>query len=365
MIDVSILDPAHPHSVKKFELIEAYVMAWAQKLINYQKCTGLIYIDCMCNSGYYRGDDNELIEGTPIRVLKVFQDVMGNHPDKQCWIYFSDLEAWKVDLLKNNLPPMPGNVHVETLVMDGNDLLRTIGNKLRPGLSVSYLMVYDPFEADIDWAAIMPFFRGWGEVILNHMVLDAVRAVKMAKRPETIEKYERTYLSKIEDLISMGSDKDLFEERIEEIIRVLRGSRRYYIAAYPFFNSKNSIVYDLIHCTGHEEGFKLYKKTAWKTFGDRSSIKDRHGSENEFVIDPKTCEITTVTDTHCYNLNDLLKYVKGHFKGQENVSIDDIYALLDEHPVFPSDGYKPQIKKMLKEDPEVTEVSKGKVFSFQ
>ena len=364
MINISMLDAAHPHSIKKFELIESYVMAWAQKLINYPKCSGLIYIDCMCNSGFYRSDDNEIVEGTPIRVVKVLEDVMCNHPDKQCWVYFSDLESWKIDVLKANLPQVSGNVHIEILVMDGNDLLRTIGNKLSPGLSVSYLMVYDPFEAEIDWSAIMPFFKGWGEVILNHMVLDSVRSVKMVKRTEKIEKYERTYLTNIEKLISMGSDKDAFEQRIEYIIRTLRGSRRYYIAAYPFFNSKNSIQYNLIHCTGHIEGFRLYKKTAWKTFGDRSSSKNTHGAENEFVMDFENGGVTTQTDTHCYNLNDLIKYVKNHFKGKKSISIDEIYGLLDEHPVFPSDGYKTQIKKMLKEDSGVTEVTKGKVFSF-
>ena len=42
---------------KKFELIEAYVKEWAPKLLNYHKCNGIVFIDCMCNSGLYK-DDN-------------------------------------------------------------------------------------------------------------------------------------------------------------------------------------------------------------------------------------------------------------------------------------------------------------------
>ena len=107
------------------------------------------------------------------------------------------------------------------------------------------------------------------------MVSDSIRAVSQAKRPATISKYESTYLAKIEDLIGFGSDRDAFEQRIRDIITVLNGEnhKRYYIASYPFFNSKNSVVYNPLHCTSNIEGFKLYKSTAWSTFGDRSSGK--------------------------------------------------------------------------------------------
>ena len=60
--------------------------------------------------------------------------------------------------------------------------------------------------------------------------------------------------------------KKAYEKRAEEIINALKGRRDYYVAAFPFYNSQNSQVYSLIHCTGNKEGFKLYKKSAWKTF---------------------------------------------------------------------------------------------------
>lgn len=44
-------DTAHPHTVKKFELIEEYVKAWAQKLLKFDKCHGIVFIDCITRSG--------------------------------------------------------------------------------------------------------------------------------------------------------------------------------------------------------------------------------------------------------------------------------------------------------------------------
>ena len=49
----NIISKASPHTIKKFELIEEYIKSWAQKLLLTESCNGLIFIDCMCNSGVY------------------------------------------------------------------------------------------------------------------------------------------------------------------------------------------------------------------------------------------------------------------------------------------------------------------------
>ena len=46
-----------PHTVKKFELISEYTKSWIQKLMNYSRCDGVVYIDCMSNSGVYHDGD--------------------------------------------------------------------------------------------------------------------------------------------------------------------------------------------------------------------------------------------------------------------------------------------------------------------
>ena len=47
-----------------------YVEAWAHKLLQNQYCSGLVFIDCMSNSGEYVDDDGKQVFGTPVRVAK-------------------------------------------------------------------------------------------------------------------------------------------------------------------------------------------------------------------------------------------------------------------------------------------------------
>ncbi len=184
------------------------------------------------------------------------------------------------------------------------------------------------------------------------MVSDSIRGVSQAKSDTAIEKYERTYLTNIAQLASFGSDKSAYEKRIQDIIITLRGfsNKRYFIASFPFFNSKNALVYNLIHCSGHIEGFKLFKKTAWKTFGGKSSTKDTHGMENQLSLDLNgSGEIKTMKDDYCYYVKDIVEYLHDKYNGKKDVPLKDIWVALDEHPVFPSEGYKSEIKRWLKE----------------
>lgn len=355
-----IITDAHPHTVKKFELIEAYVEAWAHKLLEYGrntgKCNGLVFIDCMCNSGVYRDEAGNEVFGTPIRVAKVLAKTMREqqYQRQQAYLYFNDLSQERIDELKKHLPPDTRNFHIYTSVGDGNDLLKAIGSKLQVGQKINYLMVYDPYTASIDWSAIRPFFNHWGEVIINHMVSDSIRAVPQVKRPEAIDKYEQTYLTTIEELLKFGSDRTAYSNRVEQIITALRRSRnQYYIAAYPFFNKRNALVYDLIHCTNSKEGFKLYKSTAWKTFGGQSSTKkskvDPYQMSFDFDSAIPGLALTTSTDENCYRPEDIVKYIIDKFYGRSAVPLNEIWDYVDEHPVFPSDLYKSDIKRILKE----------------
>ena len=59
---------------------------------------------------------------------------------------------------------------------------------------------------------------------------------------------------------------------------------------------------------------------------------------------------TTKTDEYCYYVKDIAKYLQTIFEGRQGVKLDEIWAVLDEHPIFPSDGFKPQIKKELSQN---------------
>ena len=188
-----VISKVSPHTIKKFELIEAYVQTWAHKLLEYGRntgnCNGIVFIDCMCNSGMYLNEETgELVEGTPIRVARVLSDVMReqNYQDRQAWLYFNDLSQDKIDELQKHMPAETRNFHISLSVGDGNLLLRSIGSRLSAQAKINYLLVYDPYQATIDWAALLPFIRNWGEIILNHLVSDSIRAVSQARRPDAI-----------------------------------------------------------------------------------------------------------------------------------------------------------------------------------
>lgn len=349
-----VISKASPHTVKKFDLIEEYIKSWAQKLMLSDACNGLVFIDCMCNSGVYKDDGDKFVKGTPMRVAEALLDVARTYTQKQVFLYLNDNSEDKIEELKKHLPAEERNFRIITSVGDGNELLKTIGSQLKQTNHLHFFLLYDPYDASIDWNALLPFFRNWGEVLINHMISDPIRAISQVKNDNAKKKYEGTYLvDDVKKLIPFGSNKAAYEQRLREIIESLKGSseRKYYIAAFPFFNTKNALVYDLVHCTSHEAGFKLFKKTAWKTFGDKSSLKKRHGEESQLVIDfegENLCR--NVIDEYCYDINFVASYVQYNFRGKKDVSLDDVWSLLNEHPVFPSDGYKSQIKSVLKKD---------------
>lgn len=351
-----VISVAPPHSIKKFELISEYVKAWINILMLNKDCKGIVYIDCMSNSGVYYDDQGKEIEGTPLLVSEIIAEAMTRYTNKKAYIYFNDLDSRKIELLKTRLPKQTSNFTIYTESMDANELLRKIGEQFSSMFSnMHFLLVYDPYDAHIEWDAMMPFLKNWGEIIINHMVSDTIRAAKMAKKPEVIEKYEETYQTTIDELIAFGSDRNAFEKKIERIILDLSGRKkgRYYVAAFPFFNSNNSVVYNLIHCTGHYRGFELFKSTAWKTFGDKSSMKNTHNNQDQMQFrftDDGDIVLGTPADESCYNLRDAAKYVQEHFAGRSDVPNDEVWAYLGEHPVFPTRDYKNKIKDVLKRE---------------
>jgi len=341
----SVIEKASPHTIKKFELIEEYIKSWSQKLLLNKSCNGLIFIDCMCNSGIYTDDVGQSLKGTAVRVSEALCDAAKMYLEKNIYVYLNDKNRVRVEELKKHIPQDERNFKVVTSCSDAHELLRTIGPQLYETGHLHYFLLYDPYDATIDWEALLPFFRNWGEVMINHMVSDPVRAITSAKKKTTKAKYENTYLEDFEKLVPYGSDKTAYETRVEEIINSLKGARRYYVSAFPFYNTQNSLVYNLIHCTSNKEGFKLYKKSAWKVFGAQSSTK--HSAESRQLSFNLFGEIVEEEDESCLHVIDIAKYLQRNFWGRKQVPLDEIWELLDNHPIFPSEGFRNEVKNNL------------------
>lgn len=341
-------DTAKPHSIKKFEMISSYTDAWARKILGFQKSEGLVYIDCMSNCGYYLDDNSNMVEGTAIKVVKALEKLSENYPQKTIDIYFNDYEQWKVDYLKaaiNSLGVKKVEIHYSNL--DSSEFLNSLS--LKTFSNKSTLLIYDPFKAAIDWDALQPYLNGWCEVIINHMIHDTTRGAKQAKKQEVIDRYEQTYKCSINEILNICTDRDKLDSIVIDIIEksVSNNPREHYIASFPFYNRTKGLVYNLLMCTSNIEGMKLYKKVAWKNFGNRSSTKkDFVNTQLQFSFDDGSIEMET--DEHCYNITDIAMYVYNKYHTSGKVLLDIVYYDLDRHPIFPTDGYKNDIKNELK-----------------
>ena len=350
------IKPIGKHSIYKFQLIQEYVSSWAEKLLNTKMCNEIVFIDCMCNCGEYIFE-GKTVYGTPVRVANLLSVVAKKYPDKKITLYFNDFSKEKVDYLTHFLPQNTENFTIYLSSIDGNILIKKLGRRFK--INTHYLLVYDPFEAKIDWDAIEPYINGWSEVILNHMVSDTRRAIRTVKREEAREKYEMTYQVDIRELISLASDKNAYEQRILSIIENIRNNPRpFYIASFPFFNSKNALEYNFIHCTSNKIGFRLFKTCAWKVFGGHSSNKNIYGKEDQYRFDFVDDASSFFEDSECYTVHNVVVYVYRNFKDANKVKLNNVWDFLYNHPIFPVDKFKNIIKNELKKEYGVKE-SKG------
>jgi three-Cys-motif partner protein len=137
-----VISKASPHTVKKFDLIEEYIKSWAQKLMLNDSCNGLVFIDCMCNSGIYTDVEGKFVKGTPMRVAEALLNVARTYTQKQVFLYLNDNSGDKIEELKKHLPAEERNFRIVTSVGDGNELLKTIGSQLKQTKHLHFFLLY-------------------------------------------------------------------------------------------------------------------------------------------------------------------------------------------------------------------------------
>ena len=83
-------------------------------------------------------------------------------------------------------------------------------------------------------------------------------------------------------------------------------------------------------------------------------MKNTHHENDQLVLcfdeDNLDVSVTSNTDEYCYYVQDIAKYIQDKFRCRKDVELEEIWEMLDGHPVFPSDGYRNEIKKILAND---------------
>lgn len=357
------LEQAKPHTIKKFEVISNYVDGWARKILGYDGkdgqsgSKGIIYIDCMSNAGMYTDEFGVEVKGTVIRVAETISKLIENYPDKNAVLIFNDYDQNKINTLESYIKSLgidnTDQFQIVTKCGDKDEFLKSLTGVIQSKYrGYNILLLYDPYMAALNWEAITPYLNMWGEVIINHMVSDTERAAKQVKKDEAKEKYQETYQEDIEKIIELGVERNGLEQQIHKIIKN-RASQQYdmYIASFPFFTRKNRIQYNLIFCTHSVKGIKLFKQKAWDAFGGKSSMKKKSTTDTVQLMFNLDMEIVQPDDTDedCYTIKDVAKYIMEKYGDRDDLNLKEVYEDLDTHPVFPSDGYKNEIKKELKE----------------
>ena len=107
--------------------------------MNNPDCKEVIFIDCMCNNGIYKDDNDEQVKGTPIRVARVITDA--------ATLYFNDSDPQKIAKLQDHLPTDTNNFHIVLSCEDGNQRLKELRPSLLKRSGLHYLLFLRPLHS--------------------------------------------------------------------------------------------------------------------------------------------------------------------------------------------------------------------------
>lgn len=349
---MKLIDEIAPHTIRKLDLIEKYTEAWAIKLLKYPKCKGIVFIDGMSNSGMYIDKNTKReIPGTALRVTKKLYEYSKLYKEKSIKLYFNDKSVERIQYLKSLLQPFinqqTDNFKIEIFNMDVSDFLECYAQKNSKVRDLNTLLVYDPYNDDIDWEVLNWYFNNWGEIILNHMVSDIVRNRHNDLKDSTKRRYEKVYLDSFDNL--KNEPKERYQKRVEKIIEeICEADKNLYIACVPFFISTNAHIFNLLFISHNIKGFKLFKNNAWKLNCGNSAVNIRN--EISIFQPPLFVEMNKeLNREENYTLYDVIDYIVEKYQQKNEVYWNEIWSDLDYHPIFVAEGFKPEIKNLLKE----------------
>ena len=344
------------HSTQKFELLAEYAKGWAAIMEASKKCDEIVFVDCMSNSGVYLDSNGVLVYGTPIRVAEILSKFAVDHPNMKVTLVFNDYDGLKIEMLSILLPKNTKNFHCELYVGDAHKLLSERKENFQ-GPRKHFLLIYDPFEAEINWHVLAPYVSGWGDVIINHMVSDTVRAGKVVKKPEKKQKYLNTYpiqgVNILDSMLNGSVTKDDLEHIVECVLRLLRQykNNETYLGVAPFIGPTRSLIYNLIMCSGSIRAFTLFKKVSWETFGWNVCVYDKQqdGSgvcEEINLFDSIDVMAEAPVNKNNYTIDNIVDYIQKEFNGQQQVLWEDVKNSLAKHPIYPC-AFLNEIKDLL------------------
>ncbi|MDQ0363251.1 three-Cys-motif partner protein TcmP [Breznakia pachnodae] len=358
----------HEGTELKFDAFASYTNAWLEKVINHNnnpktkyKKEQFSFVDCMCSSGlYYNKKTSKFVDGTVIRVMKIFIKLANKYPMYDFYLYFNDydkqyyscLQCLKRNLLKNK----PINLSVEITMLDKNDFIYQLSiNDLFKRRTNKSLVIYDPYDVDFDWNHLSKLLKFDSDFIFTHFLQnDFKRAVHTVKDKTKIAKYEQSYQMGFDEL-SEKFDKFIGElnERENAIYRsellrdlftelIHKYSNKKYSCYCPVFNSK-APVYDIVCLSNSSVALGVLKNAMYKLYKNKKADKVKKSKPEQLTlfVDEKTdvgIRNANVSEFEFhYNKVEILKKFKSIFKGKTVTKVE-MEKILNEDPYLPSTG---------------------------
>ena len=259
-IDRKSLDSKKEQTSYKIDFIAAYIEKWLFVTTNSPQFDKLVFIDCMCNAGVYADDDF----GTPIRVLRLFQEAAIQYPNKEFHLVFNDYDIKRIAICESIIGEMRkeevvtlNNLTTCLSCLDVNEFVSNteLFDKLIQKRTAAVLFV-DPYDAVTVKTPVLKSFvtRYYCEVIYNFFSSDFIRN----QDSERIIKY-------LTECFDVGEFSTI-EEAEKLVLAKIKTGHISHSFAYAFRNVKNAELYRIIYLTPHIRGLEKLKEALWDVF---------------------------------------------------------------------------------------------------
>lgn len=248
------------HTKHKILYVCEYVKEWLYVSCNSQN-DNLNFIDCMSNAGIYA--DGEFC--TAIEVIKIFCERAPHHDDKVFNVLLNDIDAKRIEIAKEVckiiIDKLPHNVHVYFDNQDVNEYLRTLKQRYNIFAYPSKTILFvDPFDfRTVHIPTLREYLENaYCELIFNMFTSDFVR-----------NGVDKGIANSLGGNYTFDS-KDALWQHVAE---TLTTGRMKYCLSYPFRNSKNVELYQILFLTPSDKGLDKLKQAIWNTFNGQDYFR--------------------------------------------------------------------------------------------
>lgn len=360
---------SHEGTEYKFNAIEDYASSWIEKIIGWYSSKGFnlkefIFVDPMSSSGEYKTNDVDVIDGTAMRIIKLFEKCAKSekYSNFKFTIFLNDinfdyLECIKCSMERNNIVDLENfkvRINNNHEVADKDLYLEELIRKPEFIRNDSHrLVLYDPYGVDFNWNILGKVININGlDLILTHFYPnDVKRNIGRVVNDETKIKYSKSYqvdFNELEEKFKImktpAEKSDFLRKCLETVIRKYTNN---HIHTSPIFNNRKIHVYDIV-CISRsltatsllkDIMFKLYKENcqfeqdSLSLFNDETYIEQRNNGLSEFDV--------------FYSIPQVVKKFWERFNGK-TISKKELDRLLKSDPILPSNGLLSEVRKRYK-----------------